>query len=112
MNLITPLFHTVHALVITNRPMSDSTWQCELDEAKCISLGDTYRNRISTANFMAFTALKAYNDISENLSECIFHSIIWVMIKQTFHLQNRVCAGLCGAAVGAKFRLTTLPTLH
>ena len=93
MNLVTPLFHTVHALVKTNRPMSDSTWQCELDEAKCISLGDTYRNRISAANFMAFTALKAY-DISENLSECIFHSIIWVTIKQTFPLQNRVCAEL------------------
>ena len=68
--------YTVYALVKTNRPMSDSTWQCELDEAMCISLGDTYRNRISTANFMAFTALKAYNDISENLSECIFHSIM------------------------------------
>ena len=78
--------------------MSDFTWQCELDEVKGISLGDTYRKRISAAKFLSFTALKAFNDIAESLSECKFYSIL-----QTFPLQKRVC-GLCRAAVGVKFR--------
>ena len=38
---LTKLFKT---LAIHNRPFSDYQWQCQLDEAKGVKIGKTYRN--------------------------------------------------------------------
>lgn len=44
MEKLTKLFKTCHALAKHNRPFFDYQWQCQLDEAKGVKIGKTYRN--------------------------------------------------------------------
>jgi hypothetical protein len=38
------LFRNTHALAKNSKSVKDFTWLCELDEAKGLSIGKTYRN--------------------------------------------------------------------
>jgi hypothetical protein len=49
---ITHMFRTCHAIAKHNRPLADFEWQCELDDVKGITLGQTYRNSHSTSEFI------------------------------------------------------------
>lgn len=46
------MFRTCHALIKNNRPLSDFTWICDLDEVKGYDLGRTYRNIKSAKVFI------------------------------------------------------------
>ena len=49
---------------------------CNLDEMKGLHVGKTYRNHMQAANFVAFTALKAFDDVARELKSCKFYSIM------------------------------------
>ena len=48
---LSKLFKTCHALAIHNRPFTDYNWLCQLDEAKGVKIGKTYRNSESAKEF-------------------------------------------------------------
>ena len=49
---LTKLFRNCYAIISKNRPISDFTWQCELDEVKGLDIGTTYRNRTYAKTFL------------------------------------------------------------
>jgi hypothetical protein len=48
---LTVMFRSVQALAIHNRPLSDFLWISRLDVKSDISLGTTYRKKMSAAHF-------------------------------------------------------------
>ena len=52
MEKLSKMVRTCHALAVKNRPYSDFEWQCELDEAKGIEVGGTYRTAEYAKVFM------------------------------------------------------------
>jgi hypothetical protein len=45
------LFRNTHALAKNSKSFKDFTWLCELDEAKGLSIGKTYRNPKAAKTF-------------------------------------------------------------
>ncbi len=57
------MFRTCHGLAKHNRPMSDFVFQCDLDEAKGLEVGETYRNREKAQEFSNFIASSAFSNL-------------------------------------------------
>ena len=50
------LFRSAHALAKHGRPYSDFSWQCKLDKAKGLDIGNTYLNDEQAASFVHYIA--------------------------------------------------------
>ena len=73
---LTHMFRTVHALAKNNRPLTDFLWICDLDEAKGLNIGSTYRNNMQAATFLDFVAMDAFNEVADTLQFSRFLSIM------------------------------------
>ncbi len=73
---ISKMFRTCHALAKKNRPLSDFLWQCNLDELKGVTLGQTYRNRASATEFVKYIAESAFSDMKDTFEASKFVSIM------------------------------------
>ena len=62
-------FRTVHAIVKHDRPFTDYTWQCVLDEKKGLVLGTDYRSDKSAAEFAHHIAEVSLNFFFKLFSE-------------------------------------------
>jgi hypothetical protein len=70
------MFRTCHALVKNNRPLSDFTWICDLDEMKGFDLGRTYWNINSSKVFIQAIVEVEFKSISNQIRETKFLSVI------------------------------------
>lgn len=73
------MFRTCHALVMNDRPLSDFDWICDLDEAKGLVIGKTYRhttNSYSPKQFVHAIAETAYQTVSETITNSRFMCLI------------------------------------
>ncbi|XP_033726657.1 zinc finger protein 862-like [Pecten maximus] len=50
-NQMTHLFRNAHAVLKQNKPLSDFVWHCDLDQAKGLDIGTTYRNAKAVLTF-------------------------------------------------------------
>lgn len=57
-------FRTVHALAKHDRPFTDYTWQCSLDELKGLKVGTDYRSDKAAADFAHHIAEVSTNQLS------------------------------------------------
>lgn len=57
------------ALIKDNRPLSDFTWICDLDEMKGYDLGRTYRNINSAKVFIQCIAVVAFQKIANQIKK-------------------------------------------
>ena len=70
------MFRTCHALAKHNRPLSDFTWQCELDGVKGVHLGNTYLNRKSATEFTKYVAEDAFQKAANKIADSKFICIM------------------------------------
>ncbi|XP_052075818.1 zinc finger protein 862-like isoform X1 [Mytilus californianus] len=70
------LFRNVHAIAKKSRPISDYTWQCELDIQKGIDLGDTYRNTKSCKEFLVAISEIERGKIEEKIELAKFYTLM------------------------------------
>ena len=68
------LFRNAHALAKTGRSFTDFTWLCDLDEAKGLNIGQTYRNDNRAREFLAAIATDARSKVSNALTSSKFAS--------------------------------------
>ena len=59
-----------------NRPLSDFTWQCELDDVKGVKLTERYRNRTKGTEIMAAIANSAFDGLRHDIDNTNFLSIM------------------------------------
>ena len=61
------MFHTVHGMIIHNRPITEFKWICvsDLGEFKGLDIGDAYRNTKYVKKFIASIAEVQFNHVSE-----------------------------------------------
>lgn len=50
------LFRNVHAVAKNNRPLSDYTWLCHIDQAKGLDIGQSYLNQKAALVFLSSIA--------------------------------------------------------
>lgn len=67
---------TCHTLIKNNRPLSDFTWICDLDEMKGYDLGRTYRNINSAKVFIQCIADVEFQKIANQIKNTKFLSVI------------------------------------
>lgn len=67
---------TCHALIKNNRPLSDFTMICDLDEMKGYDLGTTYRNINSAKVFIQCIADVEFQEIANQIKSTMFLSVI------------------------------------
>lgn len=70
------LFRTAHALAKHNRPFTDFVWQCELDEAKGINIGPSYRSHVKCKEFTMAIGEIERKKIEKRIQEAKFISVI------------------------------------
>lgn len=68
-------FRNVHALVKSNRPLSDIKWLYELDKAKGLEIGDTYANRKAAAMLLEHISQTESDEISRLVNDAHFYSL-------------------------------------
>ena len=66
------MFRNCHALVIKNRPISDFSWLCDLDDMKGLDLGLTYRNTNAAKLFIKSIAELEFSKVSEATQDSKF----------------------------------------
>jgi hypothetical protein len=69
---------------------SDFTWLCDLDEAKYLNIGHTYRNDKRAREFVAAIATDVRIKVSNILTTSIFASLISDGATEKFHLEAEV----------------------
>ncbi|KAK3094070.1 hypothetical protein FSP39_023772 [Pinctada imbricata] len=75
-NKLEKMFRNCHALVKNNRPLSDFTWLCDLDEMKGLDLGKTYRNKGYANTFIDCIAELEFKKVCEVIERANFLCII------------------------------------
>ena len=75
-NSLKHLFRNAHALAKKGRSYADYEWMCNLDEAKGVDIGKTYRNRKVAAVFVEFIAEVERHNLREKVLKSNFLSII------------------------------------
>ena len=70
------LFRNAHACATHARPYTDYIWQCDLDAAKGIDIGNTYRNDKAAATFVEYIALAQRNKVRNACEDVKFISLI------------------------------------
>ena len=73
---LSKLFKTCHALAICNRPFTDYNWLCQLDEAKGVKIGKTYRNSESAKKFTKATAQVERKSLASAVKTAKFVSVL------------------------------------
>ena len=69
-------FRTAHAIAKKGRPFSDFVWQCNLDEAKGLDVGNLYRNRKQAHTFIHHIAEAQREQDLKTLKTAKFISLI------------------------------------
>lgn len=69
------LFHNTHALAKNNKSFKDFTWLCELDEAKGLGIGKTYRNPKAAKTFCSNIAQTERNSLTDDITTAHFLSL-------------------------------------
>lgn len=69
------LFRNAHALAKNKKSLSDFKWLCDLDEAKGLTVGATYRNIKACRTFTKFIAETAQDQIADDLKQAKFVSV-------------------------------------
>ena len=69
------LFRNPHALAKNKKSLSDFKWLCDLDEAKGLTVGATYRNIKACRTFTKFIAETAQDQIADDLKQAKFVSV-------------------------------------
>ena len=72
---ISKLFHNVHALVVKHKSFLDYIWMCDLDQAKGIDIGASYRNDKEAKLFATYIAKRVRNEIRYQIREVSFIAI-------------------------------------
>lgn len=70
------LFRTCHSLAKHGRPFSDFVWQTDLDEAKGLDVGKTYRNEIQCREFTDAIAEIERQNLEKEVKDSKFLSIM------------------------------------
>ena len=73
---LSKLFRTCHALAVYNRPYTDYTWLCELDETKGVNLGKTYRTAEYAKVFTHNIANVERNKVSDQIRNAQFVTVL------------------------------------
>ena len=73
---LSKLFKTCHALAIHNRPFADYNWLCQLDEAKGVETGKTYRNSESAKEFTKAIAQVERRSLASAVKTAKFVSVL------------------------------------
>ena len=71
-NRLKHLFRNAHALAKKGRPYADYEWMCNLDEAKGVDIGKTYRNRKVAAVFVECIAEVERHNLREKVLKSSF----------------------------------------
>ena len=85
------LFKNAHALAKNNRPYTDFEWLCQLDEAKGVDIGTSYRTDKKAAEFIHAMAQDARNKIKEEFQESNFFSVILDGATDTSSQEAEIC---------------------
>ena len=73
---LSKLFRTCHALAVYNRPYTDYTWLCELDETKGVNLGKTYRTAEYAKVFTHYIANVEREKVSDQIRNSQFVTVL------------------------------------
>lgn len=69
------LFRNTHVLAKNNNSFKDFIWLCELDEAKGLSIGKTYRNPKAAKTFCSNIAQSERNSLTDDITTAHFLSL-------------------------------------
>ena len=99
----TKLFKTSHALENHNQPFTDYNWLCQLDEAKGLKIGKTYRNSKSATHFMKAIAQVERKSLASAVKTAKFVSVLSdgstdsaVCEQEMFFLRWHAHGKICG----------------
>ncbi|XP_077862939.1 zinc finger protein 862-like [Saccoglossus kowalevskii] len=85
------LFKTAHGLAKRSRPYTDFSWMCDLDEAKGLVIGDTYRNDKRCKEFIEAIANTERINTSSLIENTKFLSIISDGATDSSHREAEIC---------------------
>ena len=69
------LFRNAHAVAKHKKSISDYNWLCDLDEAKGLTLGRTYRNINTCTTFIQYIATSAKDQVADEIKRAKFVSV-------------------------------------
>ena len=69
------LFRNAHAFAKHKKSISDYNWLCDLDEAKGLTLGKTYRNINARTTFIKYITTTAKDQITDKIKKAKLVSI-------------------------------------
>ena len=69
------LLRNAHALAKNKKPLSEFKWLCDLDEAKGLTVGATYRNTKARSTFTKCIAATAQDQVADDLKQAKFVSV-------------------------------------
>ena len=69
------LFRNAHGVAKHKKSLSDYNWLCDLDEAKGLTLGQTYRNSKACSTFVKYIAMTAMDQVADEIKKAEFVSV-------------------------------------